>query len=163
MTQAYILFGIRLLSALLLLIFLGGIAWLAYQDLRTSAQLAKLDQHSRGYLRVVSDDRGELASGTLFPLLAVTTIGRAQGSTIVLDDSYVSSEHAILTNRANLWWIEDLDSRNGTLLNDIPLTAPAVISAGDIITIGGTQLKVEPDLLVEVQQPIGTESSNDAV
>lgn len=162
MAQTYILFGLRLLSAILLLIFLGGIAWLAYQDLRVSAQLAKQEQRSHGYLRVVKNESGDLASGTLFPMLPVTTIGRAQGSTIVLDDGYVSSEHALLTQRANLWWLEDLSSRNGTLLNDIPLQEAVVISAGDIITIGGTHLKAEPDSFVTIKQPTGIESSNDS-
>jgi pSer/pThr/pTyr-binding forkhead associated (FHA) protein len=36
-----------------------------------------------------------------------------------------------------------LGSRNGTLLNDLPLKEAAVITTGDIITIGSTQLKVE--------------------
>nr|MBP6804905.1 FHA domain-containing protein [Chloroflexota bacterium] len=40
-------------------------------------------------------------------------------------------------------WLEDLGSRNGTLLNGAPLVETAVISAGDVITIGGTDLKVE--------------------
>jgi hypothetical protein len=36
-----------------------------------------------------------------------------------------------------------LGSRNGTLLNGMPLTETAVVSSGDMITIGTVQLKVE--------------------
>ena len=143
MTQLYILFGIRLLSALLLLIFLGGLAWIAYQDLRATAQLLNQEQRSQGYLRVLGSAGGGYAAGTLFPMLPVTTIGRAQGCAILIEDSYVSNEHALLTQRGQQWWIEDLNSSNGTLLNDIPLTNEVVLSAGDIITIGGTRLMVE--------------------
>jgi pSer/pThr/pTyr-binding forkhead associated (FHA) protein len=144
MTQAYILFGIRLLSALLLLIFLGGLAWIAYQDLRATAQLLKQEKQSQGFLRVLSSDNRDFAAGTLFPMLPVTTIGRAQGCTILIDDGYVSSEHAMLTQRGKQWWLEDLGSSNGTFLNDIALTEAVVLSVGDIIAIGGTRLMVEP-------------------
>ncbi|MCB0017952.1 MAG: FHA domain-containing protein, partial [Anaerolineales bacterium] len=41
------------------------------------------------------------------------------------------------------WLLEDLDSRNGTLLNQINVHEPTVVSSGDIIMIGDTKLKVE--------------------
>ena len=80
---------------------------------------------------------------TAFPLHPLTSIGRAQSATIVIDDSYVSQEHALLTARGGQWWLEDLSSRNGTLLNGVLLAETAVVSSGDIITIGSVQLKVE--------------------
>jgi pSer/pThr/pTyr-binding forkhead associated (FHA) protein len=46
--------------------------------------------------------------------------------------------------RGQQWWLEDLNSRNGTLLNDVPLHEATVVSPGDIITIGSTHLKIEP-------------------
>jgi len=36
-----------------------------------------------------------------------------------------------------------LGSRNGTLLNGVKLEAAAVLSSGDLIAIGDTQLKIE--------------------
>ena len=144
MSQVAILFGIRLLSALLLLAFFGVLAWLAYQDLRLSAQLAGQDQQSAGHLRVLDSENGQLATGTLFPMLPATTIGRAQSSTVVLNDGYVSNDHALLTHRGKQWWLEDLNSSNGTLLNEIAITEAVIVSAGDIITIGGTRLLLEP-------------------
>ena len=49
----------------------------------------------------------------------------------------------LLAWRDGQWWLEDLGSRNGTVLNDAPLSDPTVISAGDVLTIGGVQLKLE--------------------
>ncbi|MDX1417572.1 MAG: FHA domain-containing protein [Candidatus Promineifilaceae bacterium] len=149
MVQAYVLFGIRILSAILLLLFLGLIAWLAYQDLRASTQIAEQRRRSYGYLRVVASTSAALPVGALLPLVPVTTIGRSPGCTIVLNDDYASNEHAMLTFRSNHWWLEDLDSSNGTLLNDILLTEAVVLSAGDIIYIGDTRLKVEPASVAE--------------
>ena len=162
MTQVYILFAIRVLSALLLLSFLAGIAWLAYQDLRLSAQLVQQEQRIQGHLRVVGSESGELSEGTLFPMQTVTTIGRAQGSTVVLNDSYVSNEHALLTHRIKHWWLEDLRSSNGTLLNDIAIAEAVVVSSGDIITIGGTRLLVEPLSYNGLEKQKANEQINDS-
>jgi pSer/pThr/pTyr-binding forkhead associated (FHA) protein len=134
---------LRLLGAALLLAFLGFIVWLIYQDMRlTAAQLANR-QREHGRLRIIaSESQPELVARD-FPLLVVTSIGRAPHNSIVLDDGYTSSEHALISLRGRQWWLEDLGSRNGTLLNTVTLDSPAVLSAGDLITVGDTQLKIE--------------------
>jgi len=143
MNQALLLFALRLLSGAILIAFLAVIAWLIYKDLRLSANAAQY-QRTDGHLRVIDSEIGGLEIDTLIPLYPVTSIGRAQSNTIVIEDSYVSSEHVLITHRGKQWWLEDMGSRNGTLLNDIPLTEPAVLSAGDVIGVGGTRLRVEP-------------------
>ena len=88
-------------------------------------------------------DSGSPPVGSIFELKPMTSIGRASKNSVVLDDNYTSSEHALLIHRANRWWLQDLESRNGLSLNDLPLEEAAVVSSGDIITIGGTKLKIE--------------------
>jgi pSer/pThr/pTyr-binding forkhead associated (FHA) protein len=61
----------------------------------------------------------------------------------MLDDAYTSNQHAVIRKRGKQWWLEDLDSRNGTLLNDMPLTKPTVVTTGDRVTIGQTSLAIE--------------------
>ena len=73
----------------------------------------------------------------------MTSIGRSSNNVIVLDDGYTSGQHSLITRRGKLWWLEDLASRNGTLLNDAVLTETAVLSTGDVITIGNIKLKLE--------------------
>lgn len=143
MDPAVILLLLRLLSAALLLSFLGLIAWLIYQDVRLTKAVLARQQAASGALRVVASESGEPAIDTVYALNPITSIGRAKSSTIVLDDGYVSTEHALLLQRGGQWWLEDLGSRNGTLLNGVKLAETAVVSAGDVITIGGTVLKVE--------------------
>jgi pSer/pThr/pTyr-binding forkhead associated (FHA) protein len=58
-------------------------------------------------------------------------------------DTFASAEHALISWRGGQWWLEDLGSRNGTRLNDETVTAPTVLSAGDVISIGQVKLKVE--------------------
>lgn len=147
MNDAVILFLLRVLSALILLGFLAAIAWLIYQDLQRTSSAAIEQLRGQGHLRVVASESTTAAAGTIFPLLPVTRIGRAEYNTIVLEDAFVSAEHVLLSRRERQWWLEDLKSRNGTLLNDLPLKDATVVSAGDVITIGSVQLRIEPSAL----------------
>lgn len=143
MTPELILYLFRILSGLLLLAFLGGIAWLIYKDMQvTTAALAE-QERPFGQLRIIANEAESPALESTFPLLAITSIGRAASNTIVLPDGYASAEHALIIRRQGQWWLEDRGSRNGTLLNDALLQETAVVTAGDIIAVGGTQLKVE--------------------
>ncbi len=144
MNDALLLFSLRLISAFILLGFLGALGWLVYQDLRRAAIAAADEMQTQGHLRVIASESETASMGTIFPLLPVTRIGRAESNTIVLEDSFVSAEHALITRRDKQWWLEDLNSRNGTLLNSLPLDDTTVVSPGDILTIGSVQLKIEP-------------------
>ncbi|TFG69727.1 MAG: FHA domain-containing protein [Anaerolineales bacterium] len=73
---------------------------------------------------------------TEFQLRPVTALGRNNDNHIVIDDPFASTHHAIIVWRDQQWWVEDLESHNGTQLNDNLLTEPHVLTSGDIIRIG---------------------------
>jgi len=143
MSFAVLLLILRLVGAAMLLAFLGTIAWLIYQDMRVTAQSISQQSRQQGVLRVLTLNGVVPTDELYFPLMPVTTLGRASTNTIVLEDTYASGEHALITRRDGQWWVEDLGSRNGTHLNEVPLTETAVITTGDIIAIGETRLKIE--------------------
>ena len=143
MDLAIILYLIRILSALLLLAFVGAIAWLVYREMRVTEQSLTQDGKPQGQLRVIANPEGELVINSIIPLLPVTSLGRANGNTIILEDGFSSGQHALITYRNGRWWVEDLGSRNGTLLNDVTVTETAVLTTGDIIAIGGSEFRVE--------------------
>ena len=72
------------------------------------------------------------------------TIGRADDSTIVINDDYVSHRHARLVPNGKTWLIEDLGSTNGTLLDGKKLTAATEVRAGSQIRIGKAVLELQP-------------------
>ncbi|MEJ2750037.1 MAG: FHA domain-containing protein, partial [Anaerolineae bacterium] len=113
------------------------------QDVRLASAALAAQSQPLGRLIVVENRAGSPAVGTRYPLLPVTSIGRSSSNVIVLDDGYTSGQHSLIMRRGELWWLEDLGSRNGTLLNDAPLVETAVLSTGDIITIGNIKLKLE--------------------
>lgn len=146
MSPAVLLFILRIVSAILLLLFLGLMAWLMLQDIRLTREVLADRRRHHGRVRATRTDEGGDGAQLVFPLAPVTSIGRANTNSIVLEDDYVSSEHALLLLRGQQWWLEDLDSRNGTLLNGVRLTEATVVGAGDVIAIGNMQLRVEPSL-----------------
>lgn len=80
-----------------------------------------------------------------FPLAqSVSKIGRDKANNISLhNDSYVSRHHAWVLFIKGSYWVEDLGSTNGTLLNDELLSERKQIFPGDRIKIGRTDLTFE--------------------
>lgn len=68
--------------------------------------------------------------------------GRAGESDVLLQDAFVSDEHAefMLTNGA--WHVRDLGSTNGTYLNGAKVTQLTPVNAGDGVRVGKTTIEV---------------------
>ena len=143
MSPISIFFGLRALLALLLYSFLGVLLWMLWQDVHLAAQASAARSRRLGRLVVLDSSLPALAPGAAFPLLPVTSLGRAATNTAPLPDEAISLEHALLHLRDGQWWLEDLDSRNGTRLNDTPVTQPAPVVPGDVIGLGHVRLKIE--------------------
>lgn len=72
-----------------------------------------------------------------FPLDAPPLVlGRDPRNSIVIDHPQVSRRHARLIQRGDTWIIEDLDSTNGTFVNDRRLVGPHPLTTGDIVGLG---------------------------
>jgi pSer/pThr/pTyr-binding forkhead associated (FHA) protein len=71
-------------------------------------------------------------------------IGRAEDSTLVLDDDYSSSRHARLTQQGREYYLEDLGSTNGTYLDRARVTTPTPVPVGVPIRIGRTVIELRP-------------------
>ncbi|MGI8880105.1 MAG: FHA domain-containing protein FhaB/FipA [Jatrophihabitans sp.] len=85
---------------------------------------------------------GSLA-GTRIPLSgAPVLIGRADDSTLVLSDDYVSTRHARISQQDNVWYVDDLGSTNGTYLGQMRLTGPVPLEQGVPVRIGQTVLEL---------------------
>jgi hypothetical protein len=67
------------------------------------------------------------------------TVGRLAASGIQVLDANASREHAAFVREGDTWWIEDLDSTNGTTLNGEPVSR-AELHEGDVIEIGVSRL-----------------------
>jgi two-component system, cell cycle response regulator len=78
--------------------------------------------------------------GRQYKLGAETSIGRGAENQIVLDMDNVSRQHARVLNKKDGFYIEDLNSTNGTYVNDIEIKYERLRN-GDLLKIGGAILK----------------------
>jgi pSer/pThr/pTyr-binding forkhead associated (FHA) protein len=62
-------------------------------------------------------------------------IGRAPSNHIVVDHPAVSADHALLLRVHGSYWLKDLNSKNGTQINGVPVT-DAEMKDGDKIRFG---------------------------
>jgi hypothetical protein len=143
MSPNLVLFILRAVLAVLLYAFLGALFWMLWQDVRAAARLTEVRGRRLGRLIVLESGLAGVAPGTAFPLMPITSLGRAPTNTAPLPDDTASLEHALLHLRDGQWWLEDLASRNGTRLNDTPIREPAPVVPGDVIGVGRVKLKVE--------------------
>ncbi len=138
-----LLFSFRIVSALALLTFAGMLGWFMWRDLRATSALLENRADNRASLVVIQSEEAKHELGTRHPLRPVNGIGRGATNTIVVSDEFASGEHALIARRGSQWWLEDLNSSNGTLLNGAEIERPAIITAGDVITIGSTEYRLE--------------------
>jgi transcriptional regulator with PAS, ATPase and Fis domain len=72
---------------------------------------------------------------------AFTTIGRAVGNSILLDDPRVSRHHAVIRAlEPGRWTVSDLGSANGTVLNGRRVLLPERLWHRDVLQVGSAKL-----------------------
>jgi pSer/pThr/pTyr-binding forkhead associated (FHA) protein len=147
--SAVVLLALRLLMVLALYAFLGWAFFTLWRDLKSQAQ-ATTNQKVPG-LQVTLLGAGEASQVLRFTAPDIT-IGRHPSCEWMLADETVSSRHARLSYHHEQWWVEDLDSRNGTFLNSASLTAPAVLTNNDQVRCGEVSFTVQLEDFAQEQQ-----------
>ena len=69
-------------------------------------------------------------------------LGRADDSTLVLDDDYASTRHARISQSGDDWYVEDLGSTNGTYLDRNKVSGQTRVPPGTPIRIGKTVIEL---------------------
>ncbi|WP_404789610.1 FHA domain-containing protein [Altericista sp. CCNU0014] len=108
-----------------------------------STHSARLIIHSKGGVETIA-----LSGRTLW------TFGRSKENTVQIQDLMASRIHAQLEVHQNVhYYFVDLNSRNGTLINDEPITSSQLLNNGDRISIGDTVLVFEQQLENDGEKP----------
>ena len=89
---------------------------------------------------------GSLDPGERFDLFGGLSIGRAGDADVRIEDRFASGIHCRIYSRGPSYYIEDLNSTNGTYLNGGQLRGESRLSDLDEVRIGDTELRFELDV-----------------
>jgi hypothetical protein len=145
--SGWLLTFIRAALAVSLYVFLGLGLWIIWQDLRSqSKQIIKRLRPpiSIKFLSVVELPEDE----QLFTQQQVF-IGRDPSCECMIPHETVSSRHSRIFYEQGQWWLEDMESRNGTFLNQNPVDTATVLTSGDEVRCG------EVIFNVFIEKPVG--------
>lgn len=88
----------------------------------------------------------------------VVTIGRGSDNDVVLNDPFVSLQHARLVWKRNSYYLEDVNSTNHTYVNGKIVKSPLRLREGDRIELGETILRFSYRTLGDSARVTGIES-----
>jgi hypothetical protein len=137
-----------------LYLFLLVIARSAFKDLRRTASPAPeatgfhsgpvfADAPRGADAWLISVRGGGLERDQRFDLIGGLSIGRSKDADVQISDRYASGIHARLFERGGRYFVEDMSSTNGTLLNGATLKGEAELIDGDTVQIGDTEFRLE--------------------
>lgn len=94
-------------------------------------------------------------------------VGRHQDADVLLQAAEISRRHAALLLKDQLLWVQDLNSSNGTFINDIRIEQEKQLHGGDIVQFASFKFSVlapvqEIEDLPEIEaEPVNTTPSQD--
>jgi pSer/pThr/pTyr-binding forkhead associated (FHA) protein len=110
----------------------------------SASALGSADVAQRSPRLVVERAPGHEA-GMIYDLEGDIVLGRGDRAEIRLEDPFASARHARVYEQGNIVVIEDLDSTNGTYLNEELLQTPRPLHPGDRVRIGESEFAFEAD------------------
>lgn len=148
--------ALRLLLTLALYAFLGWTTWVLWSDLKRAAHQAESTRIPSIRIEVRTKKRGAVSRAFSQPEII---LGRDPSCDLPLDDETVSASHARLRYHHKQWWLEDLQSTNGTRLNGQKVTTATVLASGDEVRCGKAKLVI---LLESEVLPLNPQNPSEA-
>ena len=135
MVDMLLLIG-RILLVALLYLFLFAV-------MRTGIGLVKGQGSKAARVWTLTVDKGPKAlRGLMVNVMGPIIVGRAPGADILVPDDVVSRRHARFSLMGGDLMVEDLGSANGTRVNREPVTQVQRCVEGDVVRIGGVDIRV---------------------
>lgn len=141
---ATVVLVLRFALAMALYAFLGWALFTLLQELKQQGN--RLSTQKKPGITIFVNIERKRESQRYFTQTEIM-IGRDTHCDLSVMDEALSAHHARITFHHGQWWLEDLNSRNGTFLNREKLNTPAVIITGDQFKCGNTffDIRVETD------------------
>jgi len=137
-----VVLALRLVLAIALYGFLAWALLTLWQELRQQANQLSILKKTNITIEIKAGQKRVSQSHFSQPEV---TIGRDTNCDLSVMDEALSARHARIIHHHGQWWLEDLDSKNGTFLNREKLTVPAVVITGDEFKCGNTVFHIRID------------------
>ncbi len=95
---------------------------------------------------LVATAGGGLDAGERFDLFGGLSIGRSSDADVRIEDRFASGIHARIYSRGASYYVEDMNSTNGTFLNGGRLRGEALLNDLDEVRIGDSEFRFELDV-----------------
>jgi len=132
---ASVVLALRLILAIALYGFLGWALMTLWQELKQQANTLSIQKQPG--ITIETKLGQDKVSQSHFSQNEVM-IGRDTNCELSVMDEALSAHHARIIFHHGQWWLEDLNSTNGTFLNHEKLIVPAVVITGDEFKCGNT-------------------------
>lgn len=137
---------LRVALALTLYAFLGAALITLWQELKLQgAYLAS--RKIPGILLLAKLANGRETKQRFFQ--SEVTIGRAPSCDLPIMDDAISAHHARVSYHHSQWWLEDLNSTNGTFIGAVKVSVPTVLIPNDQFRCGNIMFTVQ------MESPLG--------
>lgn len=119
---------------IIIYLFIFSIIRLIYLDIKG---MGSISSDNTRYLKLINRiDSLPFKIKEYYPIDEAISLGRHGDNDIVIKDPYVSKEHFQIVEDEGRYYLEDLNSANGTYLNEEKVLDVVKLKNGDIIRIG---------------------------
>ena len=133
---AIVVLILRIVLALLLLGFISLLFFTTWRQLKTQIKLLSPELSTN--IRISFKDHPDQEAFMIQQNDVL--LGRDPNCKIHIPDETISAQHARLYLIDQNWWIHDLNSTNGTFLNDERIEQPCILTDNDMLQVGNIKL-----------------------
>ncbi|MFN2158994.1 MAG: FHA domain-containing protein [Anaerolineales bacterium] len=136
--SAYVLLALRIIMAAALYGFIAWALYTLWKDLKNQEKTVSITQTPELTLIKLGLEEVEKNSFQQSEII----LGRDPSSNLRIDDITISAQHALLSFHQAQWWIKDLESTNGTFLNNERIFDEQVVTSGDVLKLGNFSFEI---------------------
>ncbi len=135
---------LRIALAIALYAFLGRIFLTLWQDLKQQGEFLSSQKKPGIHIHAILENGKDVQRRFV---QSEVTIGRDPNCDFPVIDEAISAHHAKISYHHSQWWLEDLNSTNGTFIGKAQVRVPTVLITSDQFRCGGTNFTILVDMV----------------